>query len=116
MDVHGNKLRGVRRYPVTAHRDCPMGVITFRQLEWNDHHAQLTDISVVGIGIESNQQIEPGLVWFKERIGGYRSGVLMWSKQTGARFRAGIKFVPLSREEEAYLQEQAQQSVPCKPV
>jgi hypothetical protein len=116
MDAQNHKDRGVRRYPVSAHRECPMGIITFQQHEWKDHNAQIVDISIVGIGIESSQQIEPGLVWFKERIGGYKSGVLMWSKPSGSRFRAGIKFVPLSRDEEAYVHEQVKQSLPCKPV
>jgi hypothetical protein len=116
MDDQDHKHRGVRRYPVSAHRECPMGIITFKRLEWMDHDAQIVDISIVGIGIESSQQIEPGLVWFKERIGGYKSGVLMWSKQSGSRFRAGIKFVPLSRDEEAYVHEQVKQSHPSKPI
>jgi hypothetical protein len=93
-----------------------MGVITFQQLEWKNHDAQIIDISIIGVGIESSQQIEPGLVWFKERIGGYKSGVLMWSKQSGPLYRAGIKFVPLSRDEEAYVQEQVKQSLPLKRV
>jgi hypothetical protein len=93
-----------------------MGIITFQQLEWKNHDAQIVDISIVGVGIESSQQIEPGLVWFKERIGGYKSGVLMWSKQNGPQYRAGIKFVPLSRDEEAYVQEQVKQSLPLEPV
>lgn len=116
MDAQNYKHRGVRRYPVTAHRECPMGVITFQQLEWKNHDAQIIDISIIGVGIESSQQIEPGLVWFKERIGGYKSGVLMWSKQSGPLYRAGIKFVPLSRDEEAYVQEQVKQSLPLKRV
>ncbi len=116
MNARDNKIRGVQRYPVTAHRDCSMGIITFQQLEWNDHHAQIVDISVVGLGIESRQRIDPGLVWFKERIGGYKSGVLMWSRPCGEGFRAGIKFVPLSRNEESYLQEQALQAVPREPL
>lgn len=116
MDAHDNRIRGVQRYPVTSHRDCSMGLITFQQLEWNDHRAQLVDISVVGVGIESSQRIDPGLVWFKERIGGYKSGVLMWSRPCGDGFRAGIKFVHLSRSEESYLQEQALNAVPREPL
>jgi len=116
MEAQNYKHRGVRRYPVSAHRECPMGIITFQGLEWIDHNAQIVDISIIGIGIESNRQIEPGFVWFKERIGGYKSGVLMWSKQSGSRFRAGIKFVPLSRDEEAYVHEQVKQSLPRKPI
>jgi hypothetical protein len=106
----------VQRYPVTTHRDCSLGIISFQQLAWDDHHAQLVDISVVGVGIESQQQISPGLVWFKKRIGGYKSGVLMWSRPFGASYRAGIKFVQLSRHEESYLQEQTRRAIPREPV
>jgi hypothetical protein len=120
MDGHGNKNRGVRRYPVSARRVCALGILTFRQLEWTALDVQIVDISVVGIGIESNQQIEPGIVWFKERVGGFKSGVLIWSRQDGPPFRAGIKFVSLSRDKEVYLetylQEQTKQSPLHKPL
>jgi len=115
MEAQNYKHRGVRRYPVSAHRQCPLGIITFQQ-EWKDHDAQIVDISIIGIGIESSQQIEPGLVWFKERIGGFKSGVLMWSRQNGPKYRAGIKFVPLSRDEEAYVYEQVRQSTSRHPL
>lgn len=106
----------MQRYPVTTHRDCSLGIISFQQLAWDDHHAQLIDISVVGVGIESQHQLAPGLVWFKKRIGGYKSGVLMWSKQIDGSYRAGIKFVRLSRDEESYLQEQARRAIPRQPL
>jgi len=108
--------RGIQRYPISSSRDCPLGVITFEQIEWTDHVARVVDISVIGIGIESNRQLEPGLVWFKERIGGYRSGVLMWTKREGSQYRGGIKFVSLSRDEEAYLQKQVGQAGPQTPL
>lgn len=116
LDAFGKKIRGVQRYPVTTHRECALGVISFQQRAWNDHHATLVDISVIGIGVESKIYMEPGLVWFKERIGGYKSGVLMWTKPFGDCYRAGIKFVQLSRREESYLQEQTLRAMPMKPV
>lgn len=116
MGAKRSEVRGIQRYPIAGHRDCSMGVIAFRQLEWTDLVARIVDMSVIGIGIEVNQMVEPGLVWFKESVGGYRSGILVWSKQDGHRYRAGIKFVSLSRDEEAYLQEQVKQSLPREPI
>jgi PilZ domain len=112
MDLSGDESRGIPRYYLTMRRDCPLGVIAFNGLEWTDHAARIVDMSVIGIGIESSRSIEPGLVWFKESVGGHRSGVLMWIKKEGPRYRAGIKFVPLSRDEEKYLQEQIGRSGP----
>jgi len=108
--------RGIKRYPITVKRECNLGVITFDELEWSDHVAQIVDISVIGLGIVSQQRLEPGLVWFKSHVGGFKSGVMMWSKRDGAVYRAGIKFVPLSRKEEEYLQEQVRLSRPSKPL
>jgi len=116
MQGHDKNNRGIQRYPITVKRDCNLGVITFNELEWSDHVAQIVDISVIGLGIVSQQRLEPGLVWFKSHVGGFKSGVLMWSKQEGSAFRAGIRFVPLSREEETYLQEQVQKSRPSQPL
>jgi len=87
-------------------RDCALGVITFKRLDWEDYRARIIDISVLGICIETKQQVEPGLVWFKERIGGHRSGVLKWTRAHGDGFRSGIEFVLLPRPTEQYLQEQ----------
>ncbi|HEX9019964.1 MAG TPA: PilZ domain-containing protein [Nitrospirota bacterium] len=110
------EVRGIQRYPIVGHRDCSLGIIAFKRLEWTDLVARIVDMSVIGIGIEASQQVEPGLVWFKECVGGHKSGVLLWSKPDGPRYRAGIKFVSLSRDEEAYLQEQVKQSLPREPI
>jgi len=101
-----NELRQSIRYPLEVQRDCTLCLITFKDLVWKDHHAQLKDISRDGIGIESAQPISRGFVWFRNRVGGYRGGVLMWSRQAGPSFRAGIQFVPLSRAQEQYVQEE----------
>ena len=101
-----NELRQSIRYPLAVQRDCSLCLITFKDLAWKDHHAQLKDISREGIGIESNQPIDRGFVWFRNRVGGYRGGVLMWSRQAGPNFRAGIQFVALSRSQEQYVQEE----------
>lgn len=99
--------RRASRHPVVLQRVCFLGIMPFKSLEWSDHVASIVDISRNGVGIESDEQLEPGFVWFKERVGGYKSGVLMWCKRRGKSFRGGIKFVPLSLDDEQYLQHQA---------
>ncbi len=89
-------------------RECGLCVITFKDLMWSDHTAQLKDISRDGIGIELERPVDRGFVWFRNRVGGFRSGVLMWSSRQGRNFRAGIQFVPLSRTQEQYVQEEVQ--------
>ena len=101
-----NNMRETQRQPINVTRGCALGVITFKWLEWSDHVAQIVNISRDGVGIESAERLEPGFVWFKERVGGHRGGILIWSKQLGVTYRAGIKFVPLSPGEEHYVQEQ----------
>jgi hypothetical protein len=101
-----NELRQSIRYPLAVQRECSLCLITFKNLSWTDHTAQLKDISRDGIGIESELAIERGFVWFRDRVGGHRGGVLMWSRQHAPNFRAGIQFVPLSRSEEQYVQEE----------
>jgi hypothetical protein len=83
-----------------------MCVITFKDLSWKDQFAFLKDISTNGVGVESEQRMDPGFVWFRERVGGHRGGVLMWGKQVGYNYRAGIEFVPLSREAEQFVHSQ----------
>ncbi len=111
-----DRNRQEHRQPIFVHRDCCLGIITFKHLEWTDHVAQLVDISRNGVGIESGNWIEPGFVWFRDRVGGFKGGVLMWSKRQGTRYRAGIRFVPLSRDEEQYVQEQVSCSRPHSPL
>lgn len=108
--------RNANRQPITVHRDCVLGLISFKELEWKDHLAHVVDISRNGVGIESHGRIEPGFVWFRERLGGHRSGVLVWSKQQGGRYRGGIKFAPLSPEQENFLRERISDSPPHRPV
>lgn len=110
MGEKRDEARRIKRHPVVAQRECLLDVIAFDKLELSNHSAHIVDISVMGVGIESSQKIEPGLVWFKDRVGGYKNGVLMWNRQDGLRYRSGIMFVSLSREEEQYLQKQVKRS------
>ena len=98
-----NELRKASRYPLAMQRDCAMCIITFKDLSWKDQLAFLKDISTNGVGVESEKRIDTGFVWFLERVGGHRGGVMMWSRQVGYSYRAGIQFIPLSREEEKFV-------------
>jgi len=109
-------MRAAPREPVVENRDCSLGIITLKHFEWKAHVAQLVDLSTKGVGIESNAYLEQGLVWFKDRVGGHKGGVLIWSKQLGAKCRAGIKFLNLSPEEEEYVEERIDQLKPHIPV
>jgi hypothetical protein len=78
-----------------VNRDFVLDVVKFKHLDRSDHHGHVVDISRSGIGIESNTPMEPGLVWFRDRIWGQYSGVLLWSRQVGSQYRSGIRFASL---------------------
>lgn len=110
------RSQGIQRYCVTSPRTYSLDVIAFDQPTLTEHVVRIVDISVIGVGIESGDRIEPGLICFKEQVSGQKYGVLVWSEPSGDRHRAGIQFVVLSPEEEAYLQEQLQQSRPYQSL
>jgi hypothetical protein len=97
------KSRGIQRYHVTSPRTYSLDVFALSLRERTEHTVRIVDFSVVGVGIEVYVPIERGLVCFKEPVGGHKFGVLIWSIHKGDRYRAGIKFVVLTPEEEAYL-------------
>jgi len=107
---------GIQRYGVTALRTYSLDAIAFDQPMLIEHVVRIVDISVIGVGIESSERIEPGLICFREQIGGQKHGVLIWSKLKNNGYRAGIQFVILSPEEAAYLQEQVKRSSPCQSL
>lgn len=102
MDEH----RQQTRYPLAVQRECSLCLITFKDLSWSDHSAQLKDLSMGGVGVESERQIDRGFVWFRDRVGGCRGGVLLWSRRAGMNYRAGIQFVRLTRDQEQFVQQE----------
>jgi len=109
--------RQSRRYTVESkQRECSLCIITFKDFAWKDHTAILMDISRHGAGVDSDSKIEPGFVWFRDRVGGHKGGVLMWNRQHGNRYRAGIRFVPLTREEEQFIDGQIKLVRADKPL
>jgi hypothetical protein len=104
------EMRNVRRQPIMIRRDCALGVIAFKQLSWIDYVARIVDINRQGVGIELGTRVEPGFVWFKDRVWGHRGGLLLWSSQIGDRYRAGIKFLSLSPDEERDIKNHVEES------
>ena len=104
------------RQTLSEERACAMGVITFDQLDWTDYHASIVDISRSGVGIESNARTEPGFVWFRNPIWGQQSGVLLWSKQVGTRYRSGIRFASLPHDAEAFVKNQVAGTTTREPL
>ncbi|MDH4164008.1 MAG: PilZ domain-containing protein [Nitrospirota bacterium] len=94
------------RYRVTKKRECSFCVITFKDLSWTDHKTTVVNISRHGVGVEADDKLEPGFVWFLDRMGGFRGGVLMWARNDNRKYHAGIRFIELSRYEEQFIQEQ----------
>ena len=111
-----NKKRGIQRHRVASRRTSAVGVIAFDRLTRTEHVVQIVNLSVVGVGIESNEPIEPGLVCFKEQVGGHKFGVVSWCRADGDRYLAGIIFTTLPLEKERYLRKQVKQSRPHKPL
>lgn len=100
------EMRHSQRQPIVVPRDCSMGIIAFKNFEWTDRVVRLADLGRSGVGIESGQMIEPGFVWFKDRVAGHKGGVVVWSRQNGEKFRAGIRLLPLSPDTEKYIQKE----------
>ena len=111
-----NKNRGIQRYSMASLRTSAMSVIAFEQLTRTEHVVRIINLSVVGVGIESGEPIEPGLACFKEQVGGHKFGVVAWCRPDGDRYLAGINFTTLPLEKERYLRKQVKQSHPHKPL
>ena len=111
--IKDDQRKRLRRHSVASQRDCSLGVITFENLEWTDHSARIVDLSATGLGIESDRPLDPGIIWFKDYVYGQRCGVLVWCKQSGLGYRAGIQFVTLNQTQEEYLRKQVERSQSC---
>jgi hypothetical protein len=110
------KRMGVRRYPAATERMCPLVAISHEGLRWSEPLGRIVDLSVLGIGIEVDQPIQRGLVWLKNPVFGQKFGTLVWCRQSGSVYRAGIQFVPLSGPEEEYIRNQIELPKPCNSI
>jgi hypothetical protein len=102
--------RGIQRYFIGSHRSSSLHIIPFDNMVQAEHVVRISDISVVGVGIESTEPIEHGLVCFEDAVGGHKIGVLTWCRPFGEGFRAGINFVTLPHEHERYILKQVKQT------
>ena len=109
-------IKGVKRRPISLVRECSVGGISMPDLGWSDHFVKIMDYSVIGIGIESDRPIDPGIIWFKENLYGQKCGFLMWCKKGDTSYRAGIQFISLTREEEKYIRKQIEQGQHFKRI
>ena len=111
-----NQRKELIWHPVSSDLNCSLGIISFNNLVRTDYLTKIVNRSIIGIGIETDHPIQPGVVWFKEHVYGQKCGVLMWCNQCGSRYRCGIRFVSLTRVEEEYLRYQIEQVKPSEPV
>jgi len=111
-----NQRKGVKWQPVTNELRCSLSIISFHNLVRTDHIAILVDRSIIGIGIESDHPILPGVVWFKESVYGSQCGILMWCHQKGDMYRCGIRFVSLTKAEDEFLRYQVEQTKQCARI
>ena len=98
----GEHRRSIRQTGF-MHRRCSIGLLSFAQLEMRDHDVRIVDTNSCGVEIESDMQMEPGLVWFHSGIEDHQGGILLWSREQGERHRAAIRFLSLSAEDERHL-------------
>jgi hypothetical protein len=109
-DRKDKRTGGIQRYPIASHRTSSLQIIPFDKLVRSEHIVKISDLSVVGMGIESQEPLEPGLACFEERVVGHKFGVVSWCRPSGEGFRAGISFMTLPREKERYILDQVKQS------
>lgn len=102
--------------PVTSELSCSLSIISFHNLVRTDHISRIIDRSIIGIGIETDQPIHPGIVWFKESVYGSKCGVLMWCCPAGGRYRCGIRFISLTQAEAEFFRYQIEQVKPSAEI
>ena len=83
---------------MATQRTSSVGVIAFDRLSQKEHIVRIVNLSVIGVGIESSEPIEPGLVCFKERVSGHKFGVVTWCRAGGDTYQAGINFTNLHHD------------------
>jgi hypothetical protein len=97
-----NQRKDMKWQPVAREPDFSLGITSFHNLVRTDHHARIVDRSLIGIGIESDHPINPGIVLFRESVYGQKCGVLMWCHQIDNRYLCGIQFLSLTLAEEEF--------------
>lgn len=104
------RTEGIRRYFIASHRTSSLHLIPFDKLTRSEHIVRIADLSVVGVGIESKDPLEPGLACFEDLVGGHKFGIITWCKRLDEGYRAGISFVTIPREKEEYILNEVKQA------
>jgi len=92
-----------------------LSVVTFKDINWVDRAVNIMDMGEQSVRVESDQPIDPGFVWFNDRVGGHKGGRIIWCKKYRERYRAVIQLVPLTRDEERLFQERILRSSNHRP-
>lgn len=108
------EMRHMPRQPVAETKAYWMSVISFKRMDWTDLVAKVVDMNPLGVGIEAGSRIDPGFVWFSEKVDGHQGGLLMWSKERDGRYRGGVRLVPVTPDEAKNIQEQISKPGPRK--
>ncbi len=98
-----NQRKDMESYPAAEEFRSSLVITSFHNLVQTDHLTRIVDRSFIGIGIESDHPIKPGIVWFRKSVYGQRCGILMWCHETGSQYRCGIQFLSLTPAEEEHL-------------
>jgi hypothetical protein len=105
----------VSNQPNAGESSGSLGVVTFKDTNWADHTARIVDVSESSVRVESDRAIDPGFVWFDDRVRGHKGGLVIWCQPFYGRYRAVMRLVPLTRDEERLIQERTVQSSPHRP-
>ncbi len=113
IEKRHTQRKDVKWQPVnTGELDFSLGITSFHNLVRSDHHVRIVDRSLTGIGIESDDPINPGIVLFRESVHGQKCGILIWCHQTENRYLCGIQFLSLTLAEEEFFRYQFERVKP----
>ena len=104
------KDRDLPDQPETGSGRRSLNVITFKDTSWTEHTADIMDLNDRSVRVESDRPINPGFVWFNDRVRGHKGGLVIWCQPFYGRYRAVMELVPLSRDQERLIQERTVQS------
>ena len=96
--------------PETGSGRGSLSVIKFRDTDRAEHTAEIMDLNERSVRVESDRPINPGFVWFNDRVKGHKGGRVTWCQPFYGRYRAVVELVPLSRDQERLIQEWAIQA------
>lgn len=92
---HFAVARKHQRKPYTDNLGIPVTIMQFGKLHRYDITVHGIDISDSGMGIVADVPIAPGFVWFWRKVGRQKGGMVVWSREIGGKYRAGIQFLEI---------------------